>query len=264
MWLYEKKLIFPVGTLRKDPAFAKLLYAALGGADGSMALANRYFSQRYTMPYPQVKALLTDIGTEKLAHHELVATMIRKMTNNLTAQELVAGGLGDNYVEHTAGIYTLGANGNSFNTLSFQVKGDPIADLMENLAAEQKARVTYENLIRISKDTEVTKILRFLRQRSIVHFQRFGEALAIVRRSLNRNNYYAFNPSFDRNVLTNNNININTDRLTNDVVACANNDLGLENQLFDNYNDHENFNDFENFDDNYDEDQYDDFDPLQY
>lgn len=197
MWIYEKKLQFPVNIKKQDPAMAKIIIAQLGGPDGELGASNRYLHQRYAMPYPEVKALLTDIGTEEMAHAEIIATMIYQLTKDSTAFDFKNAGNDDYYVDHTAGIYPQGANGMPFDATTFQSKGDPITDLMEDLAAEQKARTTYENLMRLAKDPEVYKVLKFLREREIVHFQRFGEALEFVRADLNKKNYYAYNPAFD-------------------------------------------------------------------
>lgn len=197
MWIYEKKLQYPIRICHPDPAMAKLIMTQMGGADGELGAANRYLHQRYNMPYREIKALLTDIGTEELAHEEMIATMVHQLIQGVSATELKKAGFADYYVDHTTGIYPQGANGMPFSACSFQSKGDPIADLMEDMAAEQKARTTYENLMRLVKDPEVMAPLHFLREREIVHFQRFGEALEFVRKDLNANNYYEYNPEFD-------------------------------------------------------------------
>ena len=188
MWIYEKKLQYPVNIQKPDPAMAKLIITQLGGSDGEKGASDRYLNQRYAMPYPEIRALLTDIGTEEMAHEEMIAT----------AQQIKAANAADYYVDHTAGVYPQGANGRPYTTAYIQSKGDPITDLSEDLAAEQKARTTYENLMRLAKDPEVYGPLLFLRQREIVHFQRFGEALDFVRKDLDCRNFYRYNPAFDR------------------------------------------------------------------
>lgn len=197
MWLYEKKLQFPVAIQTADPAFAKVMITQLGGPDGELSASLRYMSQRYVMPYPQLKAMLTEIATEELSHVEIVSAMVYQLTKNLTMDEIKQSGFDVYFVDHTTGIYPQAAAGIPHRAEFYQSKGDPIADLTEDLAAEQKARVVYENLLRLATDEEVKKPLRFLRQREIVHFQRFGEALTILQQHLDANNYYAFNPSFD-------------------------------------------------------------------
>ncbi len=197
MWLYEKKLQFPVAIQTPDPAFAKVMITQLGGPDGELSASLRYMSQRYVMPYPQLKAMLTEIATEELSHVEIVSAMVYQLTKNLTMDQIKQSGFDVYFVDHTTGIYPQAAAGIPHRAEFYQSKGDPIADLMEDLAAEQKARVVYENLLRLATDEDVKKPLRFLRQREIVHFQRFGEALTILQQHLDANNYYAFNPSFD-------------------------------------------------------------------
>ena len=196
MWTYEKKLQFPVNIKKCDPEMARLILTALGGPDGEMGASNRYLHQRYAMPYPQIVALLTDIGSEELNHMEIVAAIIRQLTRDLTPQQILDSGFNAFYADHTVGLYP-GSSSTPFTAHYFQSKGDPITDLSENMAAEQKARTMYENLIRMTTDQDVIQPLEFLRQREIVHYQRFGEALEVVRRNLDCGNYYAFNPSFD-------------------------------------------------------------------
>lgn len=158
----------------------------------------RYISQRYTMPDRAVAGLLTDIGTEELAHFEMISTMVHQLTRNMTVEQLKGTPFEAYYVDHTAGIWPQAAGGIPFNACEFQSKGDAITDLIEDMAAEQKARSTYENLIRLTDDPDVLDPLRFLREREIVHFQRFGEALSMIQDSLNSKNFYAFNPEFDK------------------------------------------------------------------
>lgn len=158
----------------------------------------RYMSQRYSMPDRQVAGVLTDIATEELAHLEIVATMVHQLTRNLTPEQILESGFAPYYVDHTVGVWPQAAGGVPFNACEFQVKGAPVCDLVEDMAAEQKARVVYDNLLRVLKDPDVVAPLRFLREREIVHFQRFGESLNITTDKLNSKNIYAFNPAFDK------------------------------------------------------------------
>jgi len=198
MWNYEKRLQFPININKTDPKMALLILSQYGGPDGESGATMRYLSQRYTMPYRDVSGLLTDIATEELAHLEMVSTMVHQLTNNLTIEQIKGSGFEPYYVDHTAAIWPQAAGGIPFNACEFQSKGDPITDLIEDMAAEQKARSTYDNLIRIIKDPDVLEPLRFLRAREIVHFQRFGEALRVVQDHLDPKNYYMYNPSFDK------------------------------------------------------------------
>lgn len=163
-----------------------------------MAASLRYLNQRYTAPYPQVKGLLTDIGTEELAHMEIISAILYQLTKNLTPEQIKESGFDAYFVDHTTGIYPSSAAGVPFTAAYFQSKGDPVTDLVEDLAAEQKARATYENILRLADDPDVRDPIKFLREREIVHFQRFGEGLRIVQDNLNAKNFYAFNPSFDK------------------------------------------------------------------
>ena len=175
-----------------------MIVLPLGGPDGELSASMRYLSQRYTMPYKECMATLTDIGTEELAHLEMICTIVYQLTKNMTIEELKASGFDKYYVDHTLGIWPQAAGGIPFNACVFQVKGDPITDLTEDLAAEQKARSTYDNILRVVKNIpEVADPIRFLRAREVVHFQRFGEALRSVQEQLDAKNFYAFNPSFD-------------------------------------------------------------------
>ncbi len=158
----------------------------------------RYLSQRYSMPYKEGKAVLTDIGTEELAHFEIIAAIVHQLTRNLTPQEIEDSGFGPYYIDHTTGIWPQAAGGIPFNACEFQSKGDPITDLFEDMAAEQKARSTYDNILRLVKDPEVCDPIRFLREREVVHFQRFGETLRLTQDHLDSRNFYAFNPAFDK------------------------------------------------------------------
>ena len=157
----------------------------------------RYLSQRYSMPYKECKAVLTDIGTEELAHLEIVAAIIHQLTRNLTAEQLAEQGFGPYYIDHTTALWPQAAGGIPFNSCEFQSKGDIITDLTEDMAAEQMARTTYDNILRTIKDPDVAAPIRFLLDCEIVHFQRFGESLRIVQDNLNSKNFYAFNPAFD-------------------------------------------------------------------
>ena len=198
MWNYEKRLQFPVNIKKADPKMAQLIISQYGGPDGESAASMRYLSQRYSMPDKKVAGLLTDIGTEELAHLEMIATMVHQLTRNLTPEQIECSGFAPYYVDHTLGVWPQAAGGIPFNACEFQVKGDPICDLTEDMAAEQKARVVYDNLLRLIDDPDIIAPLRFLREREIVHFQRFGEALNLTQEKLDSTNVYAVNPAFDR------------------------------------------------------------------
>lgn len=195
MFFYEKKLQYPVRIRVPSPRMAALIVSQFGGPDGELGASLRYLSQRYAMPYDQVKGLLTDIGTEELGHMEIVGAMLAQLTRNLTPEQLHEGGYAAYFADHTQGVYPQAAAGMPFSAAAIGVKGDPIADLHEDLAAEQKARVTYENLLLLTDDPDVRDVLRFLREREIVHYQRFAEALGLVQDRLDERNYYAFNPA---------------------------------------------------------------------
>lgn len=196
MWNYEKRLQYPVNITQTNPKIAQVIMSQFGGPDGELAASMRYLSQRYAMPYREVQGALTDIGTEELAHMEIVSAIIHQLTRDLTPEEIKAGGFEKYYVDHTLGLWPQAAGGVPFTSTFFQSKGDPITDLFEDMAAEQKARTTYDNILRLIKDPEIVDPIRFLRQREIVHFQRFGESLRIVQEHLDSNNFYAFNPAF--------------------------------------------------------------------
>ena len=198
MWRYEKRLQYPVNISQPNPKMAQFIMSQYGGPDGEMGASMRYLSQRYSMPYDMGKAVLTDIGTEELAHLEIVASIVHQLTRNLTPEEIEESGFGPYYIDHTTGIWPQSAGGIPFNACEFQSKGDPITDLFEDMAAEQKARSTYDNILRVVKDPEVCDPIRFLRKREIVHFQRFGETLRDLQDHLDSRNFYAFNPSFDK------------------------------------------------------------------
>ncbi len=198
MWNYEKRLQYPVNIKNPNPQIAMIIMSQYGGPDGEMGASLRYLSQRYTMPDRTVAGLMTDIGTEELAHLEMIAAIVHQLTRNLTAEELKEAGFDQYYVDHTNGIWPQSAGGVPFNACEFQSKGDPITDLFEDMAAEQKARTTYDNILRLVKDPDVRDPIKFLREREIVHFQRFGEGLRRVTDQLDSKNFYAFNPAFDR------------------------------------------------------------------
>lgn len=197
MWIYEKKLEYPVNIKNPNPALAKFIISQVGGPDGELAASQRYLSQRFSMPYRDAMATLTDVGTEELAHLEMVQTIIHQLTRNMTPEEIKAAGMETYFVDHTAGVYPQAAAGFPFDALSFAVKGDVLTDLHEDMAAEQKARTTYDNIIRMVDDPDVLDPIRYLREREIVHFQRFGETLENVKDRMNSKNFYAINPSFD-------------------------------------------------------------------
>lgn len=198
MWSYEKKLQYPVNIKNPNPKLAKLIITQFGGPDGELGAAMRYLSQRYTMPYNEAIGILTDVGTEELAHMEMICAIVHQLTKGLTEQEILDQGFADYFVDHTTGLYPVAASGVPWSANTFQSTGDPIADLSEDLAAEQKARKTYDNILRFTDDRDVADPIRFLREREIVHFQRFGDALRIVQDNLDYKNFYAYNPSFDK------------------------------------------------------------------
>ena len=197
MWTYEKKLQYPVKIKNTNPALAKFIISQYGDPDGEIGASLRYLSQRYAMPNRKVAAVLTDVGNEELGHFEMVAAIVHQLTRDMTIDQIKAAGMEAYFVDHTAGVYAQAAAGFPFDALCFAVKGDPITDLTEDLAAEQKARTTYDNIIRMVDDPDVLDPIRFLREREIVHFQRFGEALRMVQDELNAKNFYAINPAFD-------------------------------------------------------------------
>ena len=198
MFVYEKKLQYPVNIKNPNPALAKFIISQYGGPDGELGASLRYLSQRYTMPYPELKGLLTDIGTEELGHLEMIGTIVHQLTRNMTPEEIKKAGYQDYFVDHTAGVYPTAASGSPWSAGGMAVKGDVIADLNEDMAAEQKARVTYDNIMRLSDDPDVNNVIRYLREREIVHYQRFGEGLRRTLERLDEKNFYAVNPAFDR------------------------------------------------------------------
>lgn len=199
MWSYEKRLQYPVKISTPNPKIAQVIITQFGGPDGELAASQRYLSQRYSMPYRDVAGLLTDIGTEELAHMEMICAIVHQLTRNLTPEQIVESGFDKYYVDHTLGLWPQAASGTPFSATVFQSKGDAITDLHEDMAAEQKARTTYDNILRLVKDPDVCDPIRFLREREIVHFQRFGEGLRIVQDHLDSKNFYGCNPEFDKN-----------------------------------------------------------------
>ena len=198
MFIYEKKLQYPVKIKNTNPRLASLIISQYGGPDGELGASLRYLSQRFSMPYPELKGLLTDIGTEELGHLEMIGAIVHQLTRNLTEEQIRSVGFDAYFVDHTAGIYPTAASGSPWNAAGIGVKGDLIADLTEDLAAEQKARVTYDNILRLSDDPDVNDVIKFLREREIVHFQRFGEGLRLAKDKMDAKNLYFVNPSFDR------------------------------------------------------------------
>ena len=198
MFRYEKRLLYPVRIKNTSPALAKFIISQYGGPDGELGASLRYLSQRYSMPYAEVRGLLTDIGTEELGHLEMVASIVQQLTRSMTPEEIKKAGFEAYFVDHTAGVYPQFASGTPWTAATIGVTGDVIADLTEDMAAEQKARKTYDNILRLSDDPDVTDVIRFLREREIVHFQRFGEALRLVTERLDQKNVYLTNPAFDK------------------------------------------------------------------
>ena len=198
MWIYEKKLQYPVRIKTPNPKYAAMIISQAGGPDGELAASTRYLSQRYSMPYRDVVGTLTDVGTEELAHLEMISAIIYQLTRNLSEDEIRTAGFDAYFTDHTTGVYPQAASGVPFDAKYIGVKGDVIADLNEDLAAEQKARVTYDNLLRMIDDPDVRDPLKFLREREIVHYQRFAEALHATQDRLDSKNFYACNPSFDK------------------------------------------------------------------
>ena len=198
MWTYEKKLQYPVKIKNPNPKLAQVIISQLGGPDGELAASMRYLNQRYAMPYGQVTGLLTDIGTEELAHLEMVAAILYQLTRNLSEEEIANSPFATYFVDHTTGIYPVAASGVPFDMKYVGIKGDVIADLNEDMAAEQKARVTYDNILRLCDDPDVRDPIKYLREREIVHYQRFCDALRITQENLDSRNFYAINPAFDK------------------------------------------------------------------
>jgi spore coat protein JC len=197
MFIYEKKLQYPVKIRNCNPKLANVIISQYGGPDGELGASLRYLSQRYAMPYPELKGLLTDIGTEELGHLEMIGAIVHQLTRNLSEDQIKTAGFDTYFVDRTTGVYPTAASGFPWSAATMAVKGDVIADLTEDLAAEQKARVTYDNILRLSDDPDVNDVIKFLREREIVHFQRFGESIQQLRERLNQKNVYSMNPAFD-------------------------------------------------------------------
>lgn len=198
MFQYEKRLQYPVNIKNPNPKLAKIIITQYGGPDGELGASLRYLSQRFSMPHPELKGLLTDIGTEELGHLEMIGAIVYQLTRNLSIEEIKKAGFDDYFVDHTTGIYPQFASGVPWTAATIQSSGDLIADLHEDLAAEQKARKTYDNILRLVDDPDVKEPIKFLRAREVVHYQRFGEGLRLATDRLDAKNFYAFNPSFDK------------------------------------------------------------------
>ena len=198
MFIYEKKLQYPVRIKNPNPRLAAIVISQYGGPDGELGASLRYLSQRYSMPFDELKGLLTDIGTEELGHLEMVGAIVHQLTRNLEGCQMKDSAFAPYFVDHTVGVYPTAASGFPWTAASMAVKGDPITDLTEDLAAEQKARTTYDNILRLSDDPDVNDVIKFLREREIVHFQRFGEAIELLREKLDRKNVYYMNPALGR------------------------------------------------------------------
>ncbi len=197
MFSYEKKLQYPVKIKNPNPNLAKIILTQYGGPDGELGASLRYLSQRYSMPFDELKGLLTDIGTEELGHLEMIGAIVHQLTRNLKGNQMKDPAFAPYFVDHTAGVYPASAAGTPWSAATMAVKGDPITDLVEDMAAEQKARTTYDNILRISDDPDVNDVIKFLREREVVHFQRFGEAVQLLRDKLNQKNVYYMNPAID-------------------------------------------------------------------
>ena len=198
MWSYERRLQYPVNIKQTNPELAMVIISQFGGPDGELGASMRYLSQRYAMKNREVAGVLTDIGTEELAHLEIVCAIVHQLTRNLTAEQIEGTPFANYYVDHTVGIWPQAAGGVPWSATTIQSKGDPITDLFEDMAAEQKARTTYDNILRLVHDHDVCDPIQFLREREIVHFQRFGESLRMIQDDLDSKNFYAFNPAFDK------------------------------------------------------------------
>ena len=195
MFCYEKKLQYPVKIARPNPRLASIIISQYGGPDGELGASMRYLSQRYSMPFDELKGLLTDIGTEELNHLEMVGAIVHQLTRNLKDHQIKGTPFEQYFVDHTVGVYPTFASGTPWTAATMQVKGDPITDLAEDMGAEQKARTTYDNILRLSDDPDVNDVIKFLREREIVHFQRFGEAMELLRQKLDKKNIYYMNPA---------------------------------------------------------------------
>ncbi|MBQ8546586.1 MAG: manganese catalase family protein [Clostridia bacterium] len=198
MWQYEKKLQYPVKIKNPNPKYANIIVSQLGGPDGEIGASLRYLTQRIAMPYDKVVGILTDVGTEELAHFEMISAILYQLTRNLSYDEIKRSGFDTYFVDHTTGIYPVAASGYPYTAAQFQSKGDVLADLNEDLAAEQKARATYDNILRLVDDPDVCDAIKFLRAREIIHYQRFADALRIAQDNMNEKNFYGYNPAFDK------------------------------------------------------------------
>ena len=198
MWQYEKKLQYPVKIKNPNPKYASIIVSQLGGPDGEIGASLRYLTQRIAMPYDKVVGILTDVGTEELAHFEMISAILYQLTRNLSYDEIKKSGYDTYFVDHTTGVYPVAASGFPYSASQFQSKGDVLADLNEDLAAEQKARVTYDNILRLVDDPDVCDAIKFLRAREVVHYQRFADALRIAQDNMDSKNFYGYNPAFDR------------------------------------------------------------------
>ncbi|MBQ7846994.1 MAG: manganese catalase family protein [Clostridia bacterium] len=199
MWIYEKKLQYPVKIKNPNPKLAKVIISQLGGPHGELGAASRYLSQRFAMPDRRIIGMLTDVGTEELAHVEIVSAILHQLTKGMSEEQVKASGIDAYFVDHTAGIYPQAASGMPFSTSTIASTGDVLADLHEDLAAEQKARVTYDNILRLTDDPDVRDPIKFLRQRELNHYQRFAESLGIAKDTLaDKKNFYYYNPAFDK------------------------------------------------------------------
>ena len=196
MFVYDKKLQYPVKIANPNPKLAAVVISQYGGPDGELGASLRYLSQRFSMPHPALQGLLTDIGTEELGHLEMIGAIVHQLTRNLSEEQIKESAFAPYFVDHTVGVYPTAASGAPWNAAGIGVKGDPIADLVEDMAAEQKARVTYDNILRLSDDPDLNDVIKFLREREIVHFQRFGEAVELLRETLDESNVYFINPAF--------------------------------------------------------------------
>ena len=198
MWTYDRKLQYPVKIKTPNHNLANIIISQLGGPDGELAASMRYLNQRFSMPYRDVVGILTDVGTEELAHLEMVGAILYQLTRDLSPDDIANTPFATYFVDHTVGVYPVSAAGVPDDMKSIGVKGDVIADLNEDLAAEQKARVTYDNIIRLCDDPDVLDPIRYLREREIVHYQRFGDALRRATDQMNEKNFYAVNPAYDK------------------------------------------------------------------
>lgn len=198
MFSYEKKLQYPVKIKTPNPKLASFIISQYGGPDGELGASLRYLSQRYAMPYAELKGLLTDIGTEELGHLEMIGAIVHQLTRNISDTDARMAEFAPYFVDHTTGVYPTAASGFPWSAASMAVKGDVIADLTEDMAAEQKARVTYDNILRLCDDPDVTDVIRFLREREVVHFQRFGEAVRLAKEKMDQKNIYFTNPVTDK------------------------------------------------------------------